>query len=1032
MFFTVEKFQNRTKELEQKRYHSRVSVFPFEGEPGTLPPDEVYSAPGPLTQGAGYAQNEFFEGRDNYLWLHKQVTLPLAPEGCEVVGLFDFGQTGGGFNSGFEALLYVNGVPYQGVDTYHEEVVFTGLAGQTVQLAFLLWTGLEGGGKPRNHWHQLKVADIGLLHKNTDSLYHYAKAITQTVQLLPDDNTDRVVLMKALEAALLRLDWDENTFYASADAALEILEARLEKAEKRRDIEVSVVGHTHIDMAWLWRIKHTREKAQRSFSTVLHLMEQYPEFVFLQSQPQLYKFLQQDNPGLFEKIKKRVQSGQWEVDGGMWVEADCNIPSGEALVRQFLYGMRYIQREFGHTCEYLWLPDVFGYSWALPQILQQFGIKTFMTTKISWSQYNGMPHDILHWRGIDGSEVLTYFINTPSEGQDSSTRYATYNGFVTPHALLGSWSKFKDKEVSQKTLISYGYGDGGGGVTREMLELRRKTDALPGLPAVKATTAGEFFRELHQQVAETESYVHTWDGELYLEYHRGTYTSQAYNKMMNRRMEYALIGAEALSVLAMVRGAHPYEGAALATQWKSILLQQFHDIIPGSSIHEVYADSRRAYSEAEAEVRRIAGTCATALCTGDENAFTLFSTATLGGLTQVFVPENREGSFYLEGARLEAQKVEGGHMVCLALPAFALTTLHFVQEEQPVQAGTAQVVANGVETPYYTIEWDASGALSRIYDKENRREILAAGGLGNVLEVFEDKPILYDAWDMDIFYTQKRETMQAECPPVLTENGPLQAVVSFRYVYRNSVLTQNMVLYSHSRRIDFNTTVDWHETHRLLKTVFYTGLRSTKAKYDIQFGHVERPTHWNTSWDWARFEVCAHKWADLSENDYGVSLLNNSKYGYSIKDGVMGLSLLKSAKYPDYEADMGTHSFTYSLLPHAGTLVQANTIEEADKLNLPPVVFPKVSAAALPPLLHINSSAVQVDAVKKAEDSQDIIVRLHECRGTRPEFTVELGFEPKAVVQCTLDEKEIAPLPYHNGVELKARPFEIITLKIRV
>lgn len=391
MFFTIEKFQKRVQELGKRRYFGNQCIAPFFSMEGTLPEDESYHEIPEKVEGNLFGIHDFFIGRDRYLWLEKEVQIPDERKGCEVVGLFDFGETGGGYNSGFESLLYVNGHPYQGVDTNHNEVFFQGEEGKEVKLTFLLWTGLEGGGEHRTFFHQCKQADIAYLHKKADELYYFARAITETLVLLDKNNEQYEDLKAALDRALNYINWDEDSFYETVDMAHDVLMAELDRMEKRSDVIVNVVGHTHIDVAWLWRLKHTREKAQRSFSTVLRLMEQYDEYVFLQTQPQLYKYVKNDCPELYKKIKQRVAEGKWEPDGGMWVEADCNISSGEALVRQFLHGTRFIQEEFGKKCEYLWLPDVFGYSWALPQILKQCEINTFMTTKISWNQFNIIP-----------------------------------------------------------------------------------------------------------------------------------------------------------------------------------------------------------------------------------------------------------------------------------------------------------------------------------------------------------------------------------------------------------------------------------------------------------------------------------------------------------------------------------------------------------------------------------------------------------------------------------------------------------------
>lgn len=1071
MFFTVEKFQRRVEELGRRRYFGLQCVAPFFVVPGALGKDEHYHGAPPkesIKEGKEFGLHDFFVGRDRYLWMEKELVLPPAKEGCRIVGLFNFGETGDGNNSGFESLLYVDGHPYQGVDTNHKEVLFTGKEGEKTRLTFLLWTGLEGGGAQRTFYHQCRQADVGYLHKNTDEFYHLAKAVTETLRLLPEDEENYAGLTAALDRALLCIDWDSDdneevsVFYQSVDRAYRVLTEELSRMEKHTDITVHAVGHTHIDVAWLWRLKHTREKAQRSFSTVLRLMDEDKDYIFLQTQPQLYQFIKEDCPELYERIRQKVKEGKWESDGGMWVEADCNIPSGESLVRQFLYGTRFFEREFGKKCEYLWLPDVFGYSWALPQILKLCEIHTFMTTKISWNQFNTIPNDLFWWRGIDGTEILTYFVNTPDEGREMTDRFSTYNGYMTPRAVLGSWKKFRNKDLSQDTLISYGYGDGGGGVNREMLAMRRAMDAVPGLPQVKTGTAGAFFRKIHENVENTDRYVHTWDGELYLEYHRGTYTSQGYNKKTNRRMENKLLQTEWLSSLSWCSGG-TYPKEELHKSWECVLLHQFHDIIPGSSIHEVYEDSKVNYGKAERRVDVVLENVLRQLLVSDEELdgqltqhsrssnYTICCASSFGGKELVTVPVVEPGHFYDEaGNGLEADKTEAGYELLVDVEPFAVKNVTFVPEKSVVpkekvvpDAENANKKVNGLEqifiykdntleTPFYSITWNEEGQIVRLYDKTEARSVLREGAKGNVLEVYEDKPMDFDAWDIDIFYTQKMETMGI-CEPVrLLEQNAFKIVLRFVYGYRKSRVVQDMILYRDSKRIDFKTWVDWHEDHRLLKTAFYTDIRATKATYDTQFGHVERPTHWNTSWDWARFEVCGHKWADVSETGYGISLLNDCKYGYSIKDNAMKLSLLKSAKNPDTEADMGEHTFTYALFPHEGAVTEGGTIEEACRLNLPAQVV-EGKFAEQRRLVKISTRCIQIDAVKKAEDEDCLIVRMHECRGGRGKVVVSSEFPVKRIVPCNLLEHDCvlqeSCVEGDNAITLTFHAFEIKTLK---
>ena len=528
MFLTERKLDRRITEIREYSYREVTALEEFaarEDRQGVVNPEVPTEFEGWDTIHTG----DRWSGRDRYLWLHKEITIPESWKGKRAVGIFDFGNTGAGNNSGFEAMCYINEKPYQGVDVNHKEVFFPEeLYGKTFRLTFRLWSGLEGGGVPREQEHRINRADLAYLDEKVDDFYYMGMLVLDTVQNLSDTDPVKFELRNALDEACLLIDWaypGSGEFYESVHQADDLLNEKIDGMKKDSLVKVKCVGHTHIDMAWLWRLKHTHEKAPRSFSTVLRMMEMFPEYIFLQTQPQLYEYIKEDFPEIYEEIKKRVKEGRWEVDGGMWVEADCNLTSGESLTRQILIGSKFIKDEFGKDVEYLWLPDVFGYSWALPQILKKSGIDMFMTTKISWNQYNRMPHDTFKWKGIDGSEVLTHFITTPEPWNEPGSWFYTYNGLLTAKTVKGVWDAYSEKEMNQELLIAYGYGDGGGGVNRDLLERRRRIDKIPGLPSLETSTAGEFFRDLKETVKNTDRYVHTWDGELYLEYHRGTYLS---------------------------------------------------------------------------------------------------------------------------------------------------------------------------------------------------------------------------------------------------------------------------------------------------------------------------------------------------------------------------------------------------------------------------------------------------------------------------------------------------------------------------
>lgn len=995
---------------------------------------------------------DIWKGRDRYLWLEKKLVLPSemkAKEGQIPVGVFDFGLTGGGYNSGFEAMLYIDGEVYQAVDSNHKEVFFKEEHfDRELTLTFRLWSGLEGGGAPTELIHCYKEAYIAMLDLAADDLYYLSDMMLDAAKTLSENSAERYEILEAVDSAYMLIDWTEpgsESFYDTVRQADDLLNERIDGMEKHSKVQVHCVGHTHIDTAWLWRLKHTREKASRSFSTVLRLMERYPEYYFLHTQPQQYAYIKEDFPELFEKIKEKVKEGKWEIDGGMWVEADCNIPSGESLTRQFLLGRKFMVEEFGKEPEYLWLPDVFGYSWALPQILKKSGIETFMTTKISWNQYNHMPNDTFWWKGIDGSKVLTHFITSPDPGQSRERFYATYNGLPTSETIARSWEKYQDKQLNQDLLFAYGYGDGGGGVTRDMLERIRRMDKIPGIPNVKTTKAGEYFRRLHETVEHTKQPMATWDGEMYLEFHRGTYTSQGYNKKMNRRMEELYRKAECMTVMKALSQSdlEQAEQEALAEGWKIVLTHQFHDIIPGSSIHEVYEDSVINYQKTkEIADDVIQHSYEEAIRPCDE----VISILNMAG-------ENRDGMVWISDRQLSHLYEENGLPVATQVnedgtwiyvedvPAMGTKYLHIkegdiktpstcaeIQKTENEQAGMC------IETPYYNMILNANGQITELYDKEYDCQVLAEHERGNVLQIFEDKPLNFDAWDIDIYYGQKMEEITDLTKQEVVENGELRTVIRQEWRYHNTSISQDMILYAKNRRIDFKTHIDWQETQKLLKAAFPVDIRSTYATYDVQYGNVRRPNNSNTSWDRARFETVAHRWVDLSEHDYGVSLLNDCKYGHDIHDHVMRISLLKAATYPDYAADKGEHDFTYSLLPHKGDFVEGHTVQSAFDLNQPMEategIFHMPTEIGTG-LVCLEGAHVELDALKKSEDGKYLVLRFHEYAGSKGKVTVNTGFSVKTYAESDLMERPQGEF-MEGEIQLAIKPYEIKTLLLEV
>lgn len=1031
MFWEKEKFLSRVKEVHQHRYTKVYPIDRFFMKEDTskqvAPKIPVFSD---NTQDC-FKKGDYWTGRDRYMWLHKTVTLPTAMTGHSLVAYFDFGVTGDGNSSGTESLLFINSSPYHGLDKNHREITLKEeWLGKTHAFDIRLWSGIEAGGRHVIQQHLFNEAFIAELNNEVDD--YYWRLLT-AVDLLFQKDLDANLLNQlspVIDRSLKQIDWREpksDAFYASIREANRLLKNQLAELKESHPATVHTVGHTHIDVAWLWQFKHTREKTARSFSTVLALMDEYPEYTFLQSQPQLYKYLKEDFPEIYKKIKEKVREGKWEVGGGMWLEADCNIPSGESLIRQFLHGYHFLKDEFGVESDYLWLPDVFGYSWALPQILQKSGIDTFMTTKISWSQYNRMPHDTFNWRGIDGTEVLTHFITTPDQ---NGLWYYTYNGDMSAASLSELWQNYRNKDINQDLLIAYGYGDGGGGVTKEMLEIQRSASEMPGLPEVKQTTAKEYFDTLHENISDTDRYVHTWDGELYLEYHRGTYTSQAKIKKLNREFEIRLKNLEAYCTLVCLnkQSFEHYPQEDIHFIWEVLLRNQFHDIIPGTSIKEVYEDAFREFEEADKKIKAIYHR----FSEENDTQWALFNADSFKRSSHVFLTEDFKET--VDTGKLETQETEKGTLAFIPdIEPYSFTQDIDSSQNISDEKAVFDIKENTITTPYYSVRFNELGQIASLYDRRLDKEWIEDGKVGNELQVFEDKPLTYDAWDIDIYYQQKQYPVSQLIKMEWVEKGRLRAALRVVWEYNKSTISQRIHFYKNSPRIDFETQVDWDESQQLLKVAFPVTVRSTEATYDIQFGNVKRPTHWNTSWDYAKFETVAHKWADLSERSYGIALLNNCKYGYDIKDNIMRLSLIKSGIHPDPKADKGHHAFTYSILPHSGDWYEGNVEKEAIDLNHPlkPI---KVNQRLLTKesFFKIDRDNVNLQTIKKAEKEDKIIIRVYEYAGASAKVNLSTSLAIKEWVECDLMERPLSTTTSQEQICFDLKPYEIKTFLITV
>lgn len=934
-------------------------------------------------------------------------------------------------------VAHVNGRIEQAFDTKHTTMVLPeGKPGAKYEI-YLQGYAAKGDDKARPPRLFLMLADVD---DPTVQLYYDLAMPWEAACLLPEGARDRERTLNILSQALNLLDLREPHSPAY-DAGVAAARAFMDTYYKEREAlepesYADCVGHTHIDVAWLWDLYQTRHKAVRSFATVLKLMELYPEYKFMSSQPVLYKFVKQDAPELFERIKQRVQEGRWEVEGGMWLEADCNLTSGESMVRQLLHGHEFFQKEFGKESKVLWLPDVFGYSAALPQILKKSGIDYFMTSKLSWSEFNLSPYDTFQWKGIDGSEVLTHF--TPSRelqngSMDGLEHFTTYNAMLKPSQMAGGWKRFQQKALDNEFLVSYGFGDGGGGPTDWMLENARRMKApLPGTPAVCQMHAHEFFENLEARVKDSPI-LPKWAGELYLEYHRGTYTAMGRNKRANRKMELGLREAELWCSQAARLTGMEYPAQALHDIWEDVLTLQFHDILPGSSIKKVYDDSKEIYERRGAELEAIlkkARAALAELCPGDVAAFNSLS-AERDDLIWFDAPEGVTALRNDAGQLFPVQRVEGK---CCAfvygLRPMGVTPLYF--DQAAVEDIEMQADAKGFETPIFRGKFDSAMRIESLFDKRAGRMVGKPGQPLNRIVCYENKPHNYDAWDINIYYDQRHFEVDELISSELVSTGPVLSLYRARYRYMHSEIVQDIYVYRDMDRIDFDTKVDFHEKQYLLKAHFPVDVFYNEATYDIQYGNVKRPTHKNTSWDAARFEVCAHKWADVSEPGYGVSLLNDCKYGHSIDENGMALTLLKSSTHPNPEADQELHVFTYSLMPHVGDWREGGTVPMAYQLNVPAVALPAGKGSAAPaPLARVDEDGVIIEAVKRQLDGEGLIVRLYECYGRRTHAELKLGFAPDSASECDLMERPIQAASLSgNTIALELKPYEIKTFLI--
>ncbi|WP_327319204.1 alpha-mannosidase [Streptomyces sp. NBC_01235] len=1018
------RIEERVERVHNQRIKPAIyaATMPFEVEAWQAPGEPVPFAEAAAATYEPFAMDTPWGPPWGTTWFRMRGQVPAEWAGRRVEAVIDLGFVGDWPGNQAEALVHLtDGTPLKAVNPLNQYVPIgnPAMGGETIDYLVEaasnpdilagdfaaptpLGDVLTAGDRPL---YTFRRADIAVLDEQVWHLDLDLQVLRELMVHLGEHEPRRHEIMHALDRAMDVLDLDDVS--GSAAAVREVLAPVLARPAHASAHTISGVGHAHIDSAWLWPIRETKRKTSRTFSNVTSLADEYDDFIFACSQAQQYEWVRDNYPHVWARIQESVKKGQWAPVGGMWVESDGNLPGGEAIARQLVHGKRFFIEHFGIETKGVWLPDSFGYNAAYPQLAKLAGNDWFLTQKISWNQTNKFPHHTFWWEGIDGTRIFTHF--PPVD---------TYNARFSGEEMDRAVRNYSEKGGGTRSLAPFGWGDGGGGPTREIMERARRLADLEGSPKVVLEHPDTFFAKARAEYPDAP----VWVGELYLELHRATYTTQARTKQGNRRSEHKLREAELWATTAALHApgyAYPYE--KLDRLWKTVLLHQFHDILPGSSIAWVHR-------EAEAEYARVAE---------ELEALTAEAVAALGGARagagatgdgSPVSPRVFNTSPY---ARAEVVRTPEGAPAYVEVPASGSAPLADARPPQPVTVA-GRVLDNGL----VRVQVAEDGTLSSVFDLRSNREVLA--GQGNLLRLHTDLPNYWDAWDIDKHYKNRyTDLLEPDAVTVVEEDPLVGAIRIARSFGKGSTITQTITLRAGSPRIDFETDIDWHEAEKILKAAFPVDIRAPHSSAEIQFGHIQRPTHTNTSWEAARFEVSGHRWVHIGEPGYGVAVINDSTYGHDVsrtvrEDGgtttTVALSLVRAPRVPDPEADQGRHRFTYALLPGASI---EDAVAEGYSLNLPLRVAGVADAPE--PVVSADGDGITVEAVKLADDeSGDVVVRLYESRGGRATGTLRTGF-PLAGAQVTdLLERAMEPATVgeDGAVAVALRPFQILTLRL--
>ncbi len=999
-----------------------LRAFPTDGRWHDVPPEENFAL---------VPDGQVFEGEGTYCWFRGRYTVPERLAG-RALYIWPRMQS-------YEALLFVDGEPYGNFaakilagshgNHYCDLLLADAAAGRTVEIAIEAYAGHYVIGtqpyddKPRDAFAiTYHPADLCVRNERAWDFYFDLKVVNDLAASLPQTDFVRAKLVRALKKVHETVFYDptsveEETYWARIQMAAPYLKEALSDRNGPSAPRAGLIGHSHMDTAWLWHRGETEKKCARTYANQMSLMDQYPEYTFIQSSAYHSAIIKRLYPRLFARIRERVREGRYEPNGGVFIECDGNVPSGEYMVRQFLWGQRFTRENFGYTADAFWLPDTFGYSASLPQIMKGSKVRYFLTTKMDWNDTNVFPYDTFVWQGIDGSRVLTHRNRT--------------HVWPSPKNLLdivcSKEAGIQERAVSDSRLISYGFGDGGGGPEFEMIEMARREGDVEGLPTTGHTTVSRFMRDLEARITDPTVYV----GELYLELHRGTLTNQHEIKRNNRKAEFALRDLEILTVADAVRRGAAASPEGIRELTEGLLINQFHDILPGTC-------APRAHDEARAEVSGIIAKAqaASAALLGGEGGASVTVVNTLSF--------DREDVLYLDvpaGWRVAGgypqQRVTdlyGGERLAVAgvrLPALGSVTLCLEEGETEEAPCPFAVDGNTVETGRLRLVLDPMGGIASYWDKLAGRELRGEGGLPlNTFLIAEDVPAAWDNWDVDADLEAKLRPTAALLERRVVSLGQVECRIRSTYrLTEKSTLCQDMVIYADSPDVAFFTRMNWQDDHRFLKAAFDTSLAVSQARQEIQFGCIQRSTARSSAEEKARFEVCNHKYTDLSETRYGAALLNDCKYGISLEGGSMRLSLHKGGRRPDWRGDKGVHDCAYAFHPHMGGFGAEAVVQPAYAFNVPPLAAR--GARPVEPLLTLAQDNVLVEAIKPMEDGgRAFLIRLYECEGATVHAQMRLGLDPIKVEETNLLEDVERELPRERTVRLTFRPFEIKSIKV--